>query len=304
MLKNNIVFSTDRSYAKYLGVLLYSILDNTSRPLNFFVLYSSLDDDSRQKLEVIVEVFKITKKLDFTIEFIQVDIEKKLQDYGLNVATFRGCFDPYTRLFVSDILAGRDLDKIIYLDVDMLCRMDLAPLLDKAEEISTCAGVTADTSKLPSAANASHENTELNPGLLVCSLKYLKELDFSSKAVRIMQTQSTDGFCSVQEIISQAIPQADLVLLNPRFNVSTPTGSRVKSAVLLHYPGADKPWLKETHWRLKKVYWQAYLLYLLLLYRGLLIRRPTKKLLLGLLSVSRVFINCYMSLKQLIVGKK
>ena len=47
-----------------------------------------------------------------------------------------------------------------------------------------------------------------------------------------------------------------------------------------------------------------YLLYLLLLYRGMLIRRPTKKLLLGLLSVSRVFINCYMSLKQLIVGKK
>lgn len=303
MMRNNIVFSTDSRYAKYLGVLLYSLLDNTSRPLNFFVLYSSLDESSRHQLEFIVNYYKNTKKIACTIEFIHVDIEQKIKEHGLNVATFRGCFDPYTRLFVSEIFAGRDeLDKLIYLDVDMLCKQDIAPLLDKAAQITTFAGVLDTVSiKLGYKLLTPHY---INSGLLICSLSYLRELNFVDKAVSFIQEHQADLVCPDQDVINNVIPDGDLILLEQRFNEYLPGKQAVNNAVILHYTGPFKPWMKETRWRLKKVYWRAYQLYLSLLPHNLAQGPKTKKALFMFLACSRVFINIYMSLKKLFSRKK
>ena len=60
----------------------------------------------------------------------------------------------------------------------MESRKDLAPLLDKAEEIDTFAGVLDTVSlKLGYKLLTPHY---INSGLLICSLAYLNKIDFIS----------------------------------------------------------------------------------------------------------------------------
>ena len=62
-----IVFSTDKNYAKYLGVAIQSIIENCSSNNNYkiFVLYESLTNDILGKL-------KLHETINTQIEFINV----------------------------------------------------------------------------------------------------------------------------------------------------------------------------------------------------------------------------------------
>ena len=255
-MKGNLVFCTDSRYAQHLAVLIYSILLHTSVPLNFFVLYSSLNDKDREQLNSLIERMSCMRDLAFTIEFIPVDVKAKLEEHGLNVNSFRDCFDPYTRLFVTEIFAGRNLDKLIYLDVDMVCKGDIAPLVAECEKLVTFGGVLDTVSiKLNYPLITP---TYINSGLLLLSLSYLSRINFIEKCAVFIKEHLQDLVCPDQDVINNVISASDLKLISQRYNEYLPSKEKVAAAVILHYTGPFKPWMPQTRWRMKKVYWQAY----------------------------------------------
>lgn len=251
----NIVLCTDRRYAHHVAVLIYSILLHSSVPLNFYVLYSSLDDKDRTQLTSLIERMTSLRGHDFSIEFIPVDVKSKLESHGLSVNTFRGCFDTYTRLFVTEVLQGRG-DKFIYLDVDMVCKGDIAPLVLECEYVDTWAGVLDTVSiKLNYPLITP---TYINAGLLLFSLNYLEKIDFIDRCAAFIHDHVDQMVCNDQDVINNVIPAADLKMLDQHWNEYLPSKDKVSSAVILHYTGPFKPWMPQTRWRMKKVYWQAY----------------------------------------------
>ena len=111
----HVVFNIDDNYAKFLSVTMISILQNTDEHLNFHILTNGLSETSLKKLK------ELKKIKPFELDVITVDDKRiaQIPDY------FRKTINSVAnyRLLASSLLP--DLDKVIYLDVDLVLTGDI-----------------------------------------------------------------------------------------------------------------------------------------------------------------------------------
>ena len=115
----NILFCLDRRMLDGLHVTAYSILENrveNADPVHFHVFS---DDLAAADLSLLRATLEGTGK-PFTLDLRRIDPEPFAQFPALN-----GSLATYYRLLVPQEL---EVDRFLYLDVDLLCRMDLQPL--------------------------------------------------------------------------------------------------------------------------------------------------------------------------------
>lgn len=115
----NVVLASDDNYAQHVAVVAVSILKNTkfADQLCFFVLS---DHISVKKIKLIK---KTVEKFNAKIEFIDIGNDK-LENIYLSGHVSRAA---YFRLMIAD-LVPKDIEKIIYLDVDLLVCEDIVGL--------------------------------------------------------------------------------------------------------------------------------------------------------------------------------
>ena len=118
------IYDPSGSYSRHAGALIASVMDNTKSNVCFCVLHDdSLSAANMDKLA------KTAEKEGGLVKFVDVSRElKKLADV-INVKKLTGVFSPGTlfRLFVPEVV---ELDKIIYLDCDVIVNMDIKELWD------------------------------------------------------------------------------------------------------------------------------------------------------------------------------
>lgn len=114
-----IVFSSDNNYAKYLSIAISSVCKYNSNNLLFiYILHTNISKENRMKLEML-------KNDKVSIEFINVEgelDEKKLFVDG------RTTKESYYRILTPKLLP--QWEKVLYLDVDIICMRDIAEWYD------------------------------------------------------------------------------------------------------------------------------------------------------------------------------
>lgn len=119
----NILLSTDNNYAMPTGVLMTSIGENNSCSINYYVIVDErFSNENRESL------MRIAERYSNTISFYTITPEETKdfpvkKDYQPSHITKAA----YYRLFVADILPS-DMDKILYLDCDMVVRHSIEEL--------------------------------------------------------------------------------------------------------------------------------------------------------------------------------
>lgn len=111
----------DGQYAEHAGVVLASIFHNTKSPVNVHILHDeTLSEDNRQKL------FDLATGFNHTIQFYPVILPEDLRQLMESVASVH-VWTPASmyRLLIPAIVP---VDKIIYLDCDVLVNMDIEEL--------------------------------------------------------------------------------------------------------------------------------------------------------------------------------
>ncbi|MBQ6534757.1 MAG: glycosyltransferase family 8 protein, partial [Opitutales bacterium] len=135
MKKVSIFLATDDNYAKYASVVIKSACAKTSRPLYFGVITKGLSDENKGKLRECAG--------ENEIEFFAIDINKfngfKVDLY-LKYITIETCF----RYLIPELRP--DLDKVLYLDCDVVCMDDLAKIFD-ADISGVYAGVVPESKR-------------------------------------------------------------------------------------------------------------------------------------------------------------
>lgn len=119
----DIVFSINNKYVEHLVVVLCSICENTQDSCNFYIINK---DISVKNIEIIQNFIKCYKNKN--IQFIRINdnfiekcpINQKQQNKDITVET-------YFRLFLTDLLP-KTLNKVIYLDCDIIVRINLQEL--------------------------------------------------------------------------------------------------------------------------------------------------------------------------------
>lgn len=113
----NIVFASDDNYAQHIAVVIASIMTKTKGKVCFFVINDNISDNKINKLKETAAVFYAE------INFISVP-EEKFKNVYLSGHVSKAA---YFRLALPDILP-EDVEKAIYLDVDLLVYDDIKKL--------------------------------------------------------------------------------------------------------------------------------------------------------------------------------
>ena len=236
-----IAFCINDAYSDKVAVVMTSILENnTNKHINFYIFSSDLTDKSLQKLSNLKFKYK-----NFTVQKINVPTDKfsKLHtniDY-ISVET-------YFRYMIADLLP--DIDKILYLDADLIVTSDISDLYDIDLGDNYIAGVEDYFIKqigYKSEINFQDADIYINAGVLLMNLPKIRKDNLAQKFIaKSIALQNKIKFQD-QDIIN-IVCKGKIKPVDSKYNFTSGNIrneiDKRKFAKIIHYTGADKPWNK------------------------------------------------------------
>ncbi|HHF6221519.1 TPA: glycosyltransferase, partial [Haemophilus influenzae] len=113
----NIIFSSDNYYAPYLAVSIFSIIKNTPKKINFYILDMKINQENKTIINNLASEYSCKV---FFLPVCESDFQNfpKTIDY-ISLAT-------YARLNLTKYI--KNIEKAIYIDVDTLTNFSLQEL--------------------------------------------------------------------------------------------------------------------------------------------------------------------------------
>ena len=229
----NVCLAFDDNYAKYAGVVIASILSNAAPEdkLHFYLLDGGVSVENREK------ILKLKNLHDCEIDFIEID-ESLFEDYKKVKTHVYITLATYYRLKITSLLP--DVDRIIYLDCDVVVNSSLKELFESSLGESSFAGVN-DLNLRMVRKNPGY----VNAGMLVMDLKNIRKYGIEEKFLEYTKENVDKISCGDQEIINE-VCKGDIVLLDERWNVQSSNfvnrSSYTKNPRIIHFVARKKPW--------------------------------------------------------------
>ncbi len=233
MSRINVCLSFDDNYAKYAGVTIASILANAkdSDELYFYLLDGGVTTENKEK------ILSLRTIKDCTIKFVPID-EDLFNDYK-KIKTHKYITLPtYYRLKISELIP--DVERIIYLDCDVVANVSLEELFNADMGDCAVAGVRDVEPKW-----AKDNSTYVNAGILLLDLKKFKERNIEQAFLDYTKDHIETIKMGDQEIINEVLKNR-IKLLEPKWNVQAShfiaRSIYTEFPWLIHYIGVWKPW--------------------------------------------------------------
>jgi lipopolysaccharide biosynthesis glycosyltransferase len=243
----DVAFACDQNLQNELIVVIASMMKNTKREVNAHILTRGLSDDYFAK------VASLFPKVNFYFhDFSDISYGSKVNLMKhITVSTF-------DRLFLPQVLT--ELDKVLYLDVDILVRGDVGELYDTALGDYAFAGkksrldgwsslidvITRISLQLPAKqawalrrrAHATGDLTAAtyNAGILVMNLKKMRAENFVESNLYLVEELRLND----QDVMN-FWSRGRAVALNDDWNY-VPTQDYSKNPQIVHWAGPGKPW--------------------------------------------------------------
>lgn len=233
----HVAFGIDANFALGMGVLMFSMLkNNPDLPIVFHVFTSGLYPEDLERLRQMASGHRVKIKL-----------------YSMNVDAFKNLptkfvLPPanYFRFVVADTLYG-EVDKVLYVDADVLCTGSLAALpgVDLGENI---AGAVEDLPDMaPKARKRNFGFTGdryFNAGVLFINVKQWKEAQMAWKAIDLLSHKNRFRQLS-QDVLNLLFKDRVHWMENKYnhiYNLGFMEHPLPKDTVLIHLAGNTKPW--------------------------------------------------------------
>lgn len=253
----------DSNYLKYCTVMLTSLFENNGdRNIHVHIIGSRLTDNDRSELRKVIEG-KYGQECSFyapddnLLSLCRIDAGSYI-----SIAT-------YYRVFLDRILPV-DIDKVIYLDCDLIVNGPINELWDRDISGVSVGAVDDMFGGLPNSyqrLNYPPEHGYFNAGVLLLNLAKLRNDNFSERASEFLRHHTAQLVYYDQDVLN-ALLHSDKTMLPLRWNIQdgflrrrrvqrmTPASleaidSEIKETVIVHYTGSKKPWhYKSQHpWR-------------------------------------------------------
>lgn len=247
----DIVVNFDHNFVMPTGVMLHSVcVNNPDVDITFHVLsddrVTNVDKEDIKKI-----IHAIPKK---TIAFYSIDCDiaqsfPRLLKTSLPPVT-------YFRLFLTSILP-ESIEKVLYLDGDIVVRQSLQPLWDTDLSNYAIAAVSDRPSERPEMYSRLQYSSDLgyfNAGVLLINLRYWREHDVTPAFVEYIQGHSDILLFQDQDVLNYIFRDKKL-LLPLKYNFQQALLQRdifqryeneilaaIKDPVIIHYSGVVKPW--------------------------------------------------------------
>ena len=254
-----IVVCTDHNYIMPCGVLLYSLCkNNTENNITFnIVIDNSVTDDDKRKLTQ-------SKGKCNNIELVYHTIDGSLFDnfpnLGKDIYVSKAT---YYRLYLTEILP-QSVNKILYLDCDMIVRKDIAKLWNTDIESVAVAAVFDGMDgkiELYNRLDYPMEKGYFNAGMLLINLKYWRDNNIHQKCLDYIKNNHERIVSHDQDVLNYVLQdtkkELDLsynfgesFLYKPKYmqfyyaKYKSIIDTTIHDPAIVHYT-ITKPWRKE-----------------------------------------------------------
>ena len=115
MYRIPIFLSSDNNYAPFVATTIASICDNTKSFCDFYILDGGIEEENKEKICQLKTLFN-----NFSIEFIQIDLEKEFKGFKDNMHFTKSM---YSRFLIP--ILKPEIKKALYSDVDIIALGDI-----------------------------------------------------------------------------------------------------------------------------------------------------------------------------------
>lgn len=247
MNKENVIpifLTIDEKYAPYAGIAIQSMEENASKDHNYivYVIYQEMEEKSIDKI-------KKLENNNFKINFIPM--KKGLESITDRKENKLRCdyftLTIYFRLFIADMFP--EYDKGIYIDSDVVVPGDISELYNidlKGNVIGAIHDFSIEDVKeladyIENAIGVKVPNY-INSGVLLMDLKELRNQNFASKFLNLLNTYHFDCVAPDQDYIN-AMCSGKILYLDKSWDIM-PDNSKpaYEKPNLIHYNLFQKPW--------------------------------------------------------------
>jgi lipopolysaccharide biosynthesis glycosyltransferase len=243
----HVACAADDSYVTHLGVMLYSLFENNSASFHIHLLSSSFSESNTETIHNLCDKFSH----EFTMHRIDAGLFKDFYtSKHITIAT-------YYRILLPEIL-DQSLDKVIYLDSDMVIVGNIEPLWEIDIDNKALAAVSEPSFNDYERLSLPVKHGYFNAGVLVINIKYwrAKQATVQLKRYIIANAQKLNFWD--QDALNACFNE-EWITLKPKYNqqgsffciprkklLNTYTKSDLNEAlvnpVIIHYTGSVKPW--------------------------------------------------------------
>nr|WP_230082463.1 MULTISPECIES: lipopolysaccharide 3-alpha-galactosyltransferase [Providencia] len=245
----HISYGIDRNFLYGCGISIASLLKNNEDISFCFHVFTDYFDSEQEAL-----FRELAEQYKTSIKIYLVDCEQ-LKSLP---STKNWSYATYFRFIIADYFSEQ-LERIIYMDADIMCQGSLSDLLHiEFKENQVVAAVPerdsdwwkkrADALGIPSIANG-----YFNAGFLILNLVSWKENDISLKAMNLLSQDEVKAKISYldQDILNMLLT-GKIVYLDQKYNTQYSINYELQdgrkenpitsSTILIHYIGPTKPW--------------------------------------------------------------
>lgn len=227
----NILLSIDNNFVDQLINLVFSIKLYNDVSLNIYVIYNDLNEENRNRI-----TDEIKKNKGDRVEFIYFNNE----NISFPISIEHTSVSTYYRLY-APFLLDESIDKILYLDCDIICNNDIGELYNSDFDGKCIVGcLDKYISKF--------KQDYINAGVYLIDLKKYRSLLDADKITKTIEDNYEDLEFQDQDILNMLLKD-NIHIIDDSYNYQVNSSSEKRSldyAALYHYIKKDKPW-QETY---------------------------------------------------------
>ena len=257
------VYDPAGNYSQHAGVVITSIFENTHNPITIHLLHDNTLTNENKK-----NFIRTAEKYGQNI--ILHDVSDLTASFDTETISKTKCtIGALYRLFIPDILA--DVDKVLYIDCDVIVNLDIAELWNIDIKNYSLAGVhqaeffESKDECIRDKFNGCDCKTYINAGIMIMNLEKIRSkgsllensLSWIKKHIHLMYFADQD--------ILNSLFYGDIKLLDNKFNIAHSSVNNLYNAdesfmrgKIIHTSGDDKTW-DFTGMPVQKLYWRYYL---------------------------------------------
>ncbi len=235
----NIAFGIDENFARPMGVAMTSVLmNNSEEQIVFHVFTDGIKPEDHKRLRELAQMFPVMIKLYYINPDVFRDLRSTLQ---WSIAT-------YYRFIMGQVLHGQ-VDKILYLDADIICLGSLAELkqLDFGGKTVAAVNDLIDSYHFPIRMKklGITSGKYFNAGMIYIDINRWHEKDISERSLAALAADPGKYDYLDQDILNVLL-ENDICYIDKKYNfvynMEKSDWELPTDVILLHYATRQKPW--------------------------------------------------------------
>lgn len=208
----NVLYASDDNYAPFLGVSVYSLLENNKdlKNITIYAVLDSVSEDNTKRLKRLVS--------DYGRELIIKDAsEFNALMEQLGVPKYRGSYATHFRKFFH-LIIKEDVDRLLYIDSDSIVPGSLKPLLE-LDMGDAVAGVVLDSlgNKYKLLLGFAPDETYFNAGVTLIDVNNWKKNNITEALMNHIKNVR-NKYCNPDQDLFNFVLRGKTIVLPPEYN--------------------------------------------------------------------------------------